>query len=169
MKITKSTFQDIDEIFRLYEIATTLQKDLGLVHWPVFEREMVEDEIADDRQWKLVIENQIACVWAIAYSDEQIWEHRSNETSIYIHRIATNPNFKGRQLVSNIVDWAKAFAKEHNKKFIRLDTVGENHGLIKHYKKCGFNYLGLFKLKNTEGLPAHYDNASVALFEIRLD
>jgi hypothetical protein len=37
--------------------------------------------------------------------------------------------------------------------------------LINHYKKSGFQFLGLYKLKETKGLPAHYTNATVSLFE----
>ena len=49
-----------------------------------------------------------------------------------------------------------------------MDTVGENKGLIKYYQKCGFNFLGLKYLDNTVGLPEHYKEAPVSLFEIEL-
>jgi len=49
-----------------------------------------------------------------------------------------------------------------------MDTVGENKGLISYYQKCGFNFLELLQLKNTDGLPAHYHNAIVSLFQIAL-
>jgi hypothetical protein len=39
-------------------------------------------------------------------------------------------------------------------------------GLINHYTKCGFEFLGLSKLSNTINLPAHYQNATVSLFQI---
>jgi hypothetical protein len=71
--------------------------------------------------------------------------------------------------VFQIVDWAKIHAIANDKQFIRLDTVGENKGLIKHYTACGFKFLGLSKLKNTKGLPAHYENASVSLFELQVN
>jgi hypothetical protein len=60
----------------------------------------------------------------------------------------------------------KKYAKENGKIFIRMDTVGENKGLIDYYQKCGFDFLGLLKLKNTENLPAHYHNATVSLFQM---
>ncbi|MNI20992.1 hypothetical protein D3C73_744920 [compost metagenome] len=66
------------------------------------------------------------------------------------------------------MNWSIEYAIANNKKFVRLDTVGENKGLIDHYTKCGFDFLELKKLRNTAGLPAHYDNASVSLFEIKL-
>jgi len=49
-----------------------------------------------------------------------------------------------------------------------MDTVGDNPGLISYYEKCGFDFLGLLKLQNTKGLPAHYDNATVSLFQMTL-
>ena len=169
MIITNSTSEDISEILRLYECARDLQKIKNAVLWPVFDKELVETEVAEKRQWKIVIDNQIACVWATTFDDPQIWETRNSDPSIYIHRIATNPVFRGKNMVGEIVKWAKAYAREHGKKFVRMDTSGENKGLVEYYQKCGFEYLGLFKLKNTEGLPAHYKNATVSLFQMSAD
>ena len=169
MQILNSTANDIDQIFGFYKVATDFQKSKFIVQWPQFERALIEKEIAELRQWKLIIDGQVACVWATTFSDPQIWEDKNNDPAVYIHRIATNTDFRGQNLVTTIVTWAKAYAKENRKKFVRLDTVGENQGLIKHYQKSGFNYLGLFGLKNTDQLPAHYHNAAVALFELTVD
>ena len=68
----------------------------------------------------------------------------------------------------DIVAWAKIFAKERSLQYIRMDTVGENHGLISHYKKCGFDFLGLSKLEDSVGLPAHYYKATVSLFQMSI-
>jgi GNAT superfamily N-acetyltransferase len=169
MKIKNSIEEDITEIFRLYKIATDFQKTRFTGHWPEFERNLVESEIAESRQWKIVIDNKIACVWATTFNDPQIWEEKNNDPSIYIHRIATNPDFRGLNLVGQIVEWAKKYALDNNKKFIRMDTVGDNPGLISYYSKCGFDFLGLLKLQNTDGLPAHYKKATVSLFQIKLN
>lgn len=166
MIIANSTRKDIGEILRLYEIARDLQKSKNAVVWPVFDIELVEMEVTEKRQWKIVLDNQVACVWATTFDDPLIWEERNNDPSVYMHRIATNPIFRGRNLVKEIARWSKSYAKQNDKRFVRLDTVGENRGLIGHYKKCGFEFLGLRKLRNTDGLPAHYDNATVSLFQI---
>ncbi|MDQ1096149.1 MULTISPECIES: GNAT family N-acetyltransferase [Chryseobacterium] len=168
-EINNSTTEDIDEIFRLYRIATDFQKAKSAVHWPEFDRRMVLDEILENRQWKIEIDGKIACVWATTFSDPLIWEEKNEDPALYIHRIATDPDFRGQNLVAGIVRWAKDYAVLNRKKFIRMDTVGENKGLISYYEKCGFKFLGLSTLKNTEGLPAHYDNATVCLFEMKLD
>lgn len=168
IQIKNSTIKDIEAIFRLYKIATDFQKKRFTVYWPEFGRELVESEIAENRQWKMEIDGKIACIWATTFNDPQIWEERNTDPSVYIHRIATNPDFRGQNLVAEIVNWAKDYAVQNDKRFIRMDTVGDNTKLIEYYGKCGFDYLGTLKLKNTEGLPAHYDNATVCLFEIKL-
>lgn len=169
VKIENSTEADISEIFRLYKEASAHQTRVNAtVVWPTFEKQLVETEVAEKRQWKLLIDNQIACVWAITFEDEQIWEERNADAAIYIHRIATNPTFRGQNFVTTIVDWGKVYARSLGKDYLRLDTIGENTGLIRHYTKSGFDYLGMFNMKSTEGLPGHYQSGHVALFEIKL-
>lgn len=170
MKIHKSTLQDLSEIFRLYGLATEYQKTIFPENtWPTFERKLVETEIQEQRQFKMLIDNQIACVWAVTFEDQQIWEERDKDPSIYLHRIATNPHFRGQQFVMEIVIWARDYAKSLEKKFIRLDTCGDNQKLIKHYKYCGFDFLGMVRLKCADELPSHYQDADVCLFEIKLE
>ena len=169
MTIKNVTASDIEKIFALYKIAANYQKEKKtVIIWPNFDREMVEIEIAENRQFKLLVNNEVACIWAITFSDEQIWEERNKERALYIHRIAVNPNFRGNNYVDTIVAWSKEFAIEKGIQFIRLDTLGENTKLIEHYKNAGFNFLGLFNLKNTSNLPEHYKLAPVCLFEIDL-
>jgi RimJ/RimL family protein N-acetyltransferase len=167
-QLLPSTPADIDEIFRLYRLASAYQAATAkaTVVWPDFERELVAQELAEGRQWKLVVGDTIACVWAFTFDDPQIWGARNADPAIYIHRIATNPDFRGQGFVAAIVQWAKAYAQQNQKKVVRLDTIGENHGLIAHYTACGFTYLGLTALTDTVGLPAHYHNATVSLFEL---
>lgn len=169
MKIENSTPTDLVSIFKLYDAATRFQIEKKIVTtWPKFDESMVVVEISENRQFKILIENQIACVWAITFSDSEIWQEKDNDRSIYIHRIATNTNFRGQNFVKIIVDWAKKYCKENYKTYIRMDTTGENQKLIKHYTNCGFDFLGFSKLGETTNLPQHYQNAVVSLFEIKL-
>lgn len=70
--------------------------------------------------------------------------------------------------MKNIVTWAVKHPLKNNYKYIRLDTVGDNTGLINLYRKYGFQFLVLYKLKETKALPSHYHNATVSLFEIEV-
>jgi len=168
MIIQNSTTNDIDEIFKLYAIATDFQKSKFFVHWPEFKRALIETEIMEKRQWKMIIDGEIACIWATTFNDPQIWGERDRDPALYIHRIATNPDFRGNNFVARIVEWAEQYARENDRSYIRMDTIGENRGLIEHYQKCGFEYLGYHKLDSIEGLPDHYALADACLFEIKL-
>ena len=169
MQIENSTIEDIDNIFRLYKMASAYQKaKQTVVVWPEFDRQLVETEIAEKRQWKLVIDGDIACVWVITFSDAQIWAVRNADAAIYIHRIASDDKFRGYNFIAIIVAWAKNYARGIGKDFVRLDTIGNNIKLIEHYTNAGFTFLGLFNLTDTSGLPAHYHNGAACLFEIKL-
>ena len=106
----------MNQIFELYALATEYMKSKNQVAWPEFSREMVSTEIKESRQWKLLIDNKIACIWATTLNDDLIWG-ANNDKAIYIHRIATNPFFRGRKLVSQIVNWAEQYCLTENLKF----------------------------------------------------
>ena len=169
MTISNSTLGDIPEIFRLYKLATDYQKIKFHGNlWTEFDEDFIATEVIENRQFKIVIDNQIACIWAITYNDAAIWEEKENNDAIYIHRIATNPDFRGNNFVQMISDWSKDFAKKEKKKFVRMDTCGQNDRLIDHYKSCGFQFLGMKRLKASAELQAHYQNADVCYFEIEI-
>ena len=109
-KIENCIMEDVSMILSLYEDARILQTQKGMVVWPVFDKEFVEKEIKELRQWKLVIDNTITCNWAITFDDKDIWGPKDKNDSIYIHRIATNPDFRGNRYIGNIVEWAKQHA-----------------------------------------------------------
>jgi len=167
LEIKNCSLADVDTILSLYDAAMRLQTEKNTVVWPRFERSFIEKEIHEERQWKLMIGNDVACNWAITFEDKEIWEERDNDDAIYIHRIATNPGFRGNRFIDMIVQWARTYALSKEKKFVRLDTLGNNTRLIEHYTSAGFNFLGIFKLSNTQNLPEHYHREpNCCLFEM---
>src|SRR6185437_14340172 len=86
---------DLPAILELYAAARELQRERGKVVWPDFDESLMQTEIAEHRQWKLLIDDRIACNWAIAFADKQIWEEKDQNDAIYIHRLCTHPDFRG--------------------------------------------------------------------------
>lgn len=168
MEIKNSQIEDLETIFRLYDHAIAYQKTVFNKHWQGFEQDLIETEIRENRQWKIIIDNEVACIFAITFNDAVIWKEKDAQPSIYIHRIVTNPEFRGVGFVEKIIDWAKEYCLAQGKMFVRLDTWGDNPKLIDYYIKCGFDYVETIKMENTEGLPAHYNAVTLALFEIKV-
>ena len=167
MTIKNSTIEDIDMIFEMYNKAIAYQKKVFNKQWLGFERDLIESEIREKRQWKIVVGGEVACIFAITFNDAVIWKEKDQQPSIYIHRIVTNPDFRGVGFVTKIIDWAKDYCQLNGKEYIRLDTWGDNPRLIEYYVKCGFTYVETINLDDTEGLPAHYQG-TLALFEIKI-
>ena len=72
-EIRNSVLEDMEITLQLCAAATEFQKSKAMVSWPHFEPLLIENEIRDKLQWKMVMDNKIACVWAITESDPQIW------------------------------------------------------------------------------------------------
>jgi len=169
IEIQNSTLQDVKDIVRLYAYARAYQNEKGAVPWPIITSKIIEKEISEGRQWKMIQNGKISCVWVTTFEDPHIWREKDKDPAIYIHRIAIDPEFRGLNLVGTLMTWAKGYATKNKKEYIRLDTVGHNKPLIAHYQKNGFTYLGLTNLKTNVNLPSHYHDAEVCLFEMKLN
>lgn len=168
MIFLNSSLNDLNAIFNLYDIAIDYQKKISDQHWLPFDPELVKKEITEKRQWKIILDGEIACVFCVAYSDPLIWGEKDKDPSIYLHRIVTNPKFRGKNFVVEIINWALEFGKNSGNKYLRMDTWGDNAKLREYYVKCGFNFLEVIKPKNPELLPAHYAEITLSLFEIEI-
>lgn len=156
---------DIDTIFDLYDQAIAYQKTVFNKQWEFFERSLVKQEIKENRQWKITAGGEIVCIYAISFADKQFWREKSVQPAIYIHRIVTNPKFRGQGCMMKIVGWAKRYCAEYGYRYIRMDTWGDNHRLIDYYRRCGFDHVETITLKDIEGLPVHY-KGSLALLQM---
>ncbi|MGZ3751005.1 MAG: GNAT family N-acetyltransferase [Mucilaginibacter sp.] len=166
MEIANSTLQDIGTILRLYDEGTKYQKKVAEKHWQGFDKDLIEKEIQEKQQWKILVDGHIACVFSTRFSDPLIWKEKDNDPAIYIHRIAIDPLFRGQQFMKHIIAWSKVYAGENNKKFVRMDTWSENDKLNNYYISCGFKNLGVTYFGFEDDLPDHYGGSSASLFEM---
>lgn len=167
LQIINSTAEDLDTIFAFYDLAVAHQKKVFNKHWQGFSSALVTQEIEENRQYKILINEQVAAIFAITYNDPQIWEERDKDSSIYIHRIVTHPDFRGYGFVKLIIEWSKAYIKYNHIDYIRMDTWADNEKLLQYYTGCGFNHVGSIKIAADSGLPKHYEGISLNLFEIK--
>lgn len=168
MKIELTTDADLLEIFKIYDQATLLQKQVGIKSWQGFQRSLLEHEIAEARHYKIIDDDQITATFVLAFQNKQIWNDIGQDKAVYIHRVATNADFRGRSYMSKIVLFAKEIAQEKNLNFIRLDTHSGNQKLTSYYEKCGFIDKGIKRIDWTPDLPIHYNDGPFSKFEMVL-
>jgi ribosomal protein S18 acetylase RimI-like enzyme len=165
MTFSTSTIEDLDTIFQLYDIAIAHQKAVSNMHWLPFDRELVAQEIAEGRQWKIELDGQVACVFVVAYQDPAIWGEKDRDPSIYLHRIVTHSDFRGRNFVGAILEWSKEHGKALGKAYVRLDTWAENLKLKEIYERNGFQFLGVVTPSDLSALPSHYSGIRLSIFQ----
>ena len=166
LDIQNSQPEDIDVLLAFYAMAIEHQKKVSNNHWEGFGRELVEREIAEKRQYKIMVEGAVACIFLVAFSDPVIWAGRGEE-AIYIHRIVTHPDFRGFSFVKEIIKWAKQHAQDNQLTRIRMDTWADNEKLFHYYTGCGFDHVGTVQLDKPENMPKHYDGIRLSLFEMQ--
>jgi hypothetical protein len=165
MHILNTSPNDLKTIFELFDSAIEYQKKNGYDLWPQFDKSLIETEIKEKRHWKIMEDNVIVCIFSVLYSDPVIWGDKNEEPAVYLHRITINPVFKGRGIISIIKEWAEEHARQNNKKYLRMDTWGNNETIRNYYIRSGFNYIGQQHLVQSEDLPAHYGGNVLSLFQ----
>jgi len=167
IQIQNTSTEDIPAIFSLYDEAIQYQKQVGNNYWLGFEMALIEKEINENRHFKVLLNGRIGSTFIITLHDKLIWKTSQDCEAVYIHRIATAHSCRGNDLLKNIIEWAKAYAKQHCLSFIRMDTGSGNERLINYYSRCGFTIIDTnTKVDYTPDLPAHYENGVFTLLEM---
>ena len=167
MTITHTTIEDLDTLEALFGLAIQYQQSKSGHFWRGMNRPLIEKEIREQLHWKIMEENQIACFFSIAFNDRLVWDERDADPSIYLHRIVTNPAFRGKGYVKQIVDWAEAFGRATHRQWVRLDTGLDNERLNAYYRQCGFLFCGIKQFDNDSdpSVPRHYLGSGLSLYE----
>ena len=72
--------------------------------------------------------------------DFSYWNKLDNlDACFYIHKLFILPEFNGQGYTTKIMDWIKAYAKENQKIYLRLDCRKPNQKLNLLYEKEGFH------------------------------
>lgn len=165
--ILNTTLDDLPIIHHLFEQSISYQEKHGYPAWKHYDRNAIARDIENGHQFKVVINDIIAAVFSVAYRDKIIWRDRDKGDSIYLHRIVSNPEFKGQRLFGIILDWTIDHVKSAGIRSIRMDTWADNPTIISYYKTFGFDFVENFTTPDTVELPTHNRNLALTLLEYR--
>lgn len=169
IKIVNTTKDDLHIILWLFEQAMELQGKNGYKVWEGIDKIALQKDIDERLQYKIIKDNDILCIFSIQRNDPFIWRARDQHDAIYLHRIVVNPNFKGQKQFFKVLTWAQQFARQHNLKFIRMDTWADNPKIIEYYKSFGFELIENYQTPNAPELPIQNRDLKVALLQMALD
>jgi GNAT superfamily N-acetyltransferase len=114
-----------------------------------------EKDVAQGQLWVAEIDGQIGGVAAITtdqspeYADVG-WDIM--ETAIVVHRVAVDPEFRGKGIAAELMMHAEVVAKERGITVLRVDTNTKNEATQKLFPKLGYGLAGEISLGFREGL-----------------
>lgn len=159
---------DLPLIFEFFEHSIHYQEKHGYPVWRHYDKNVVIKDVEDKNQYKVIVDSTPAMVFSVRYTDKLIWRDLDKGNAIYLHRIVVNPEFKGRKLFGEILEWAIDHVRKKGLHFIRMDTWAANPTIIKYYKTFGFSIIENYTTPDSAELPVHNRNLSLTLLEYKV-
>ncbi|MGX5819322.1 GNAT family N-acetyltransferase [Chitinophaga lutea] len=166
--ILNTTERDLDTVRWLFAEAMAQQGRNGYKVWDQIDEKGVAQDIELGLQYKIVRGGDILCIFSVQFSDPHIWRERDQGDAIYLHRIVVNPQHKGQRQFEKVLQWAKAFARRHGLKYVRMDTWADNPRIIAYYSSFGFTVVENYITPDIPELPLQNRNLSIVLLELEV-
>lgn len=166
--IVNTSSDDLEFVYWLFDEAIAYQQRNDYPVWNGYSKEVLQREMQEQLQFKIVRGKTILCVFSICYADPIIWREMEKGNAIYLHRIVVNPEFKGQRQFEKLLHWAIAVARERMLKYVRMDTWANNPNIIAYYKSYGFTFIENFTMPDSNALPINYRKLALALLELEV-
>ena len=159
MSIRKALFSDLDKMYELTCSCANDLKDQGIFQWSEDypSKAILERDIELGQIWVLEDEQTIKGIVVLtaivdaAYTEVE-WLS-PNENNLYVHRLAVHPEFQGKGLARELMDFSEQYAIDNQYISIRLDTFSQNLRNQKFYENRKYTKLGNVYFKNQSDFP----------------
>ena len=165
MQVQPAAPADLHAIRAAYDAGRKMQREQRSVVWPEFTDNAILAEIEAGRLLRVMDGDTLAGVFSVAYEDSAIWGEMERGAHIYLHRITRSADYRGRGLVSAVLEWAAVRCTELGRAGLRMDTWASNEALLKYYGHLGFQLVGRRRIAPDTRLAAHYHGIELALLE----
>jgi ribosomal protein S18 acetylase RimI-like enzyme len=165
LSISNTLEADLEFIYSLFEDAIIYQRKNGYPDWSDYCKDSLKEDIRLKRQYKIVIDGDIACIFTTCFSDTIVWREEDKNDAIYLHRIVVNKHYKGQRLVGKVIDFTSTLGKKLNRNKIRIDTWANNSSIIDYYKSFNFKIVRHSFNPDVPELPIQMRGNKVVLME----
>lgn len=142
MKFRLASDNDLDFLKEMYAkiIDNMYENDIKI--WNDFYPfEVIKEDVENNNFYVLENDKEIVAACALCNSNSGenslTWCEDTNDV-FYIDRLGVNADYLRQGIGSNLINQIKTFAKEEDKKYIRLFVVDSNIPAINMYLKNGF-------------------------------
>lgn len=149
VKLRKATDSDVYDIYKIIQNRCKWLDEKSIEQWNVtrtYKHDYYLEKIKDGKIYVAVYNEKIVGVFMFQLSSHYA---EYDENIAYIHHLATDIHYKGmgKIIISKIIE----LAKNHSKKYVRLDNISSNSKLNEYYEKNGFKQIGTIETKNYDG------------------
>ena len=143
-KVELSTLKDLNSIHKLIYDRCLWFSEKGVKGWNIdyypnkYDNNYFIEQMKINKLFVAKFNNKVCGVMLLKDEDKDYWNN--DDSSYYIHHLATDINLKG--VGKKLISYAVEQCKINNKKYLRLDCYQESKFLNEHYKKMGFNNVG---------------------------
>ena len=157
MIIRKATATDIPFVMQLVKKVVPLMIATGNYQWnDVYpNNEVFERDVELQQLWVADIDGSIAGVSAITTDQDANYANIGwdiNQTAIVTHRLAVDPDYRGRGIAEALLNEAEHEAMRRGISLLRIDTNTQNQATQKLFPKLGYTYAGEISLDFRAGL-----------------
>ena len=159
--IRKANLNDLRDIKKLTEACAKALQQQNIFQWnehyPSLEK--LKKDIENQELYVFEEENMIIAIIVLTPNMDEVYRNidwlSKTDNNLYVHRLATHPEFWGKGYARKIMDFAEEFAKNKNFTSIRLDTFSKNIRNQKFYEARGYTKLGEVYFPHKNEYPFH--------------
>ncbi|TDN88145.1 ribosomal protein S18 acetylase RimI-like enzyme [Salegentibacter sp. 24] len=146
--IRKAVPHDIDQIKKLTEACAVALEKQNIFQWNSNypSREKLKEDILREELFVYELKHCIIAIMVLTPNMDKVYHHinwlTETNKNLYIHRLATHPEYWGQGYARKLMDYAEEIAENQKFTSVRLDTFSENLRNQTFYNKRGYKKLG---------------------------